>query len=799
MPRNRVRIRCKANRKHWRRGDACQSNPTNRKYREMVNSFRDHRSIFLTEEGQFFTNTLNSEQSFDDEHGSVGSSVSTNSTADSWLTSANGLSNSETVSTYKSWISAFTQCTNSTFASIVTGSDLKTVTADNPEIIAVLSTATDVLKAKGLSECNTEYSLIFCTMLMNALSNKEEPKVNREHHVHAIIYLLNQEVLLFGGAIKFLGRPLGESLCFQKISDAVVDEINNQFKLGDTFVGLLCDTCISPAMIAPIFKCLRRLTVHSVDYEVLLGTALIPFTTSSKSQIRHLSRKCMNSMIRKQREILYPVLDYCLTSIKSSNLQLHPSESTSALDLLRCIFAHSLDLEPNETATTANIIEHILRLMRIGDCSYQRASSQTIAIILRNTGSMKSNELCRWLNQIYECGSDEDDIKTSVNFNLFIVSNELLRSLIRVDTKMFLFHISRHIHNATRLIQTNNFMTLVLLDGLFRQYGHQQVNEALIPIELKAFERVINELITAIGRRVLEYHKTIPSLLRHIRVVIQWTNCNTNIDKLLQKIRSLKTVAFKSQQDNLELKKVLGLLVGTLYSKFDPTMLTQILITNDETDLHLLQIIAESLLPGNLEFFIDTLVPLHVKQPQNEQLKLSVCSCLPRCCLRPADGSQNFPKIHKTLLKLLCEPDVLYQKLGFASISNLLVSAETDSQLAEIVRSSTQAFVPVLLNIITSPVSKLNPNNVLKVVIKYLEFVDQRTIVDYFEQCLKEIECPSPVGQVRNQSVMLILRALTPFLGESRLNVVLELCKKQIGCRKKVFKKPNLDFELSHF
>lgn len=754
--------------KRWKKGHSSESNPESKKFREAA------RNRFFSKGVGPSSLTVDALAKHDQSHAeNDGESMVSDS-------------DQQTAGTFKTWATNWTECTNTTFSKVhrywSSNSSL------HKEILAVLAAITEVIKAEGGKETETEYF----AALMTALESAEEEDSNT-----AILYLVSL-------VIKRVPVPVLRSK-FSEVAKCFLDVMGRYANKECT--SLLKSVIMSLAILLRSQE--QAVWNNSSTQQVYKG--LLTFITHKKPKARRAAQQGVSivlkgSLFMVQGDPLphHPAASmtakHCIQIIETTGGMGDAADTLHTLALLRQI----LSVLPK--SSVKSVCETILKVMTLSNVMVTASSMQALHGLF--SAKPKPETLSADLNAqmiaaLYDFQPSENDVQPTQAW--LVVMETAHMNLTRLDEKLCLSHLPRlftagmvcMLSVKPEITQAAAKTLKSVISGCIAPVADSLVSQ-LQGDGNSSIQKVIKALESGLG---YQFHASWGLVLQIFAVLYQslGKQCPAAFSK------SLKTIADLRDSVRFPYKGELDHAVGCAVKTMGPKAVLSAIplqITGQSDDLDfprswLLPVIRDNVQETELGFFTTYFLPLAAKLRQRtlelsdqqnvvaskmyETLQLQIWSLLPGFCTRPTDLAQSFKGIAKVLGTAISERDDLRMEVMSSLRKVINQSKDNETDKAEVARFSKN-FLPILFNLYTTdPVRDKDPTKlaVLETIKCYLQITDKQSVKTYCEKCQEKLK-EEDMSSYKRYALHDLLIAMLPYLGKTELLPVFNLATENL-------------------
>jgi len=662
--------------------------------------------------------------------------------------------------TFDTFASDWSGCTNVAFEKVM--QKFKANNAGHKDMLAVLAAVTEVIKAEGGKETETEY---FAALMTTLEVSVDEASLN------AVLRLLSL-------VIKKVPHPVLISR-FSQVNSLLLTTLSNNTQSANVSLLRSVLGCIS------VLLRVQTSSNWSLPEASHSLSSLLSYTTHPKPKIRKAAQHSVVSIVRGSDPNLVPhpsstqVASFCIDTITSSGPQ------DNAVLYMLTMLKEILPVLPR--TATKNTCETILKLLTLGStilvsncfsalhglfsgrpapsCLAVEMNGQLVTALydykpgVNDTGPMVAwlatmqeglinlginskdlveNHLARFCQAGAECWlSDRAEIVRAAGLALRAVLNEVGHNVGKVV--------------AGRIME-------VLGEGVKYQYSG-------------AWQTVLGVLVTVVEVVGTNYPDVVKPLLVN-----------------LAQLRGSHNFSFEAEVDQVIGKAVTVMGPRTVLSAIPLN------ITGDETDYEfksswLLPVLRENIRNTELGFFSEYFLPLAAKclnrsvmsgengdkvgQKTYEVVTYQIWALLPGFCNCPTDINSSFKSIARILgVQLGSRKEIRLDIL--TSLRQLIArNLENEENKTELARYSKN-FLPILFNLYTTvPAGSEEAGQrlaSLETIKLYFQISDNDLLSTMFDRALEKFRT-EPL-QFTKDAVLDLLRSMLPYIEESRISVL---------------------------
>ncbi|OQR76322.1 RRP12 protein-like [Tropilaelaps mercedesae] len=679
----------------WKKGQACSSNPTRRKFRDAVGTGTFNNII---KESCLTAAALNQH----DANYSL-------STLDSFFQKSVGPKEADTddkndlvhevdeVRTVAStWATEFSACSNMSFSRLITNWDPSS--ALHKEMLVVLAAVTEVIREQGGQETESEYLGAFLTSLTTLESDMS---------VTATVALTNIVI-----------KRVPPSLIRQRFSDIsqVVWALLTRYAESD-HNAILCSL-----LNIGSFVCRQLDISHWTSENALkksetcrLFNAIIVFVTHSKPRVRRAAQKNICNLMRSSSD--HPSAVLCGAYVNDRLEEFRRSGNTVSLLHILTFLSHGLPLLPSKNIKT--LAESVLKAMTLGEPLVVIQGMTTISnmFMYETTQLVIRPDLnAKLVNALYDFQPGLGDPQPLIAW--LMAMRSALVHLHKADVALFAMNVGKFISVSLRvfLCESDAVRTVTekVVIELLQLCGSIE-NEMKTPKPNGSQQTPAEKIVVALeGTLKYQFHLAWPNVLA------VWGVAFSSLAKVLPErlSESVPTLADLRELDNFEYGMHLDHTVGAAVRALGPQRVLEkvpLNITGVEDDPNfprswLMPVLRDNIKETELKFFIEYFFPLTgnlsraealAKQAGKKHMEIAyrvlgnqVWSLLPAFCTRTADVQETFPKVAQTLgILLTARPE---RRLSVLSALRKLI---TTSTAPDVIGRFSKNYLPILCNL----------------------------------------------------------------------------------------------------
>ncbi|XP_052226276.1 RRP12-like protein isoform X6 [Dreissena polymorpha] len=766
--------------KRWKKGHSSTSNPEKKAFREAAKS-----RFFNKLEGP---SSLTVDALVKHDKAQGGDDV------ESMVTE----SDRQTMGTFKTWATNWTDCTNATFSKV--HRYWSSNSALHKEILAVLAAITEVIKTEGGKETETEYF----AALMTALESTEGLD-----SITAIVYLL---------ALVMKRVPV--AVLRSKFSEVAKCFLDLMAKYSDGEA-----TSLLKSLIMSLAFLLRsqEAAVWSNSSTQQVYKALLTFITHKKPKTRKAAQQAVCIVLKGSQfmqEDTAPThhpaaaitAKHCIQTIEATG---GIGDAVDTLHTLALVKQFIALLPPNSTKT---VCETILKLMTLSNVLVTAAGMQSLHSLF--AASPKPECLsaalnAQIINALYDYQPSENDVQPTQAW--LVVMETAHINLARLDSKLCINHLPR-LFSAGMVCLLSQKTEITSAAGKMLKaviVGCVAPASATLGVQLQTtgtgsttpLQKVLRALESGLG---YQFHAAWGFVLQVFAAMFQSLGriCPAAFQKSLSAIAELRDsvrFAYKGELDHA---------VGCAVRAMGPREVLAAIplqITGQSDDLDfprswLLPVIRDNVQETELGFFTSYFLPLAAKlrlrslelsDQQNivasktyETLQLQIWSLLPGFCTRPTDLAISFKGIAKVLGTAIGERDDLRMEV-MASLRKLINQGKGSEESCDELGRFSKNFLPILFNQFTTEptVAKdLSKQAVLETIKCYFQITDKQSIATYCEKCQERLQ-EKDITAYKRIALHDLLIGMLPYLECEQLRQVFKLAVQNLEVRDRSLQK----------
>ncbi|XP_075790591.1 RRP12-like protein [Pelodiscus sinensis] len=676
------------------------------------------------------------------------------------------------------FLSGLTDCTNVTFSKVQRF--WASNSASHKEICAVLAAVTEVIRAQGGTESETEYF----AALMTTLEAVESPE-----SLAAVAYLLNL----------VLKRVPGPVL-IKKFSD-----------VSKVFMGIMASQAGSgpSSALRWVLSCLatllrkQDLAAWSCPLTMQVYHGLLSFTVHAKPKVRKEAQHGVCSVLRGSEFMFgdaapahHPAAlstaKFCVQEIERSGGSREATSTLHVLALLRAL------LPCLPLAAVKSCCETLLRIMTLSHVLVTASAMQAFHSLFsaRPGPACLSAELnARIITALHDYVPSESDLQPllawlavmeAAHSNLARLQRDLCWGhLPRLFTAAMSCFLSPHPQVVAAAAQT--------LQALLRECVAPHVAE-LGPVSASGPASHLCRMFRAVEEGLsYRFHAAWGSVLQVLRAFFEacGRQCHSFMRKCLQSLCDLR------QSPHFPHTSELDRAVGAAVASMGPEVLLQAValeIDGSEETLDfprswLLPVLRDHVQDTRLGFFTSYFLPLAASLQRRaaelaqagkslesklyDTLQWQIWTLLPGFCTRPTDVVASFKGLARTLGTAISERADLRLTVCQALRTLIGKGCPTDAERAEVARFAKN-FLPILFNVYSQPGEgggAAHRRAVLDTVRVYLTIADQQMVCGFLEKASEKLSSPESPESTR-LSILDLIVAMAPYADEPSLSAL---------------------------
>ncbi|XP_059163286.1 RRP12-like protein [Physella acuta] len=770
------------------------SNPATKKFREAAKRAAHHRHLLPLNTGKVTAPLTAS-------HGFKGvltlEALEKHNESVGGFTEASMQDDSATVggTTFNTWATNLTGCTNATFRGI--HRYINSNSSVQKEILAVLAAVTEVIKENGGEGKDLQYFGTLVTGLENA--DRPEEKMAMAHLLSIVIKRVPVSVL---------------QKQFSQVEKTLYDVLTECVK----------QQTISP--IKPILLSLASLLrVQDINtwlekYTERAFNAMLAFITHKKPKLRKAAHTAVKIVLRGSLFMLqtpsppfHPAArltaQFCEKQIESYKGQSNKVEVLHILYLLKdvlCLFPAS---------NVKSLCEIILRLMRLIDLVVQSSCMEVLYKLFSskpNSQRVPAEINAQILTALYDYQPSEKDGQPMLAWLRVMEASTI--NLACQDVDLAVSHLPRLFSTCMTCLlsdrQDVSKAAVSTMQALLQQCldvsKDKLVNEASNNTTFTALQKVVKTLETGLS---YQFH-SMWSLVFQL-----WSTAFLVLGKIVPKmlLKCLTSMGDLRDTPHFSFKGEMDHAIGCAIKSMGPRMVLDAIplrITGENDNLEfprgwLLPLIRDNVGHTELGFFASYFLPLAAKfktkaeefsreqrvaeSKAYEALNLQVWSMLKGFCDHPVDLKQSFQKVAKILGTALNDKEDLKMDVMASLRSLISCSLDNEADKAEVGKFAKN-FLPILFNLFTGEgvISDGTRLAVLETIKKYLLVSDKELIYTFMDKCLEKIGQLDAAG-FRNIALLDLAIAMIPYADSPRLRCLFQLALDRLQSENRTIQK----------
>ncbi|XP_070541212.1 RRP12-like protein [Ptychodera flava] len=678
------------------------------------------------------------------------------------------------------FMSGLTDCTNPTFDKVKKFWDNNS--ASHKEICAVLAAVTEVIRAQGGKETETEYFAALVTTLET---------VDTEESKAAVLYLLNM-------VMKRIAPSVLKSR-FSMVSKPLLEILAQH---SGTAVSPLLRSTLS--CLATLLR-VQEIAVWNDASTLQVYHGILSFSIHPKPKVRRAAHQAVCAILKGSTFMsqgdpppYHPAASatakFCIQQIEDTGGAGEAHATLHVLGLLKDI----LGVFPQSSLKST--CETILRVMTLSNVLVMSCAMQALHgmfLLKPKPSSLPADLNAQLINALYDYQPSENDVQPSLAW--LAVMEKAHNNLQRVDERLCISHLPRIFSTAMKCFASEK--------REITQAATQTLKELLQHCVKPAAERLQNEVKSApsgcltSGHKMFKavesglaykYHASWGLVLQVLGVFFEvlGKECPEMMKKCLQSIADLRNT--HQFLYIYELDKAVGMAVRTM----GPRMVLEAIplqVTGNEDNYDfprswLIPVLRDNTRETELQFFIRYFLPLAAKLKTRslelqqsghlvesktyDVLQSQMWSLLPGFCTNPTDLCQSFKNIARILGSVLTDrPDL---RPDVCSALRLLISKNVDNEenKAEVAKYAKN-FLPILFNIYTTVDAEKKDYTrftVLETIKTYLTVTDPKLVNNFLDKAMDKLS--TEVASVVKHAVMDLCIAMVTHIDSDKLNKV---------------------------
>uniref|UniRef100_A0A4W3ISL2 Ribosomal RNA processing 12 homolog n=1 Tax=Callorhinchus milii TaxID=7868 RepID=A0A4W3ISL2_CALMI len=757
------RLRAGVNRKlkRWRKGHSSDSNPETSRFREAARS-----RFFSKAPGERHSDLTVSALKLHNE-----------------LQPCPGEEGALTEQTGGTFLSGLSDCSNLTFSRVQRLWESNS--AAHKEVCAVLAAVTDVIRAEGGNETETEYFAALMTTM---------GAVETEESIAAVAYLLNL-------VMKRVPAPVLIRK-FSETAQVFINVLGSEMGSGSTAAVRWVLSCLA--------SLLRRqdLTVWSYPSTLQVYHGVLSFTIHGKPKVRKEAHRTICSILRGSDFMFsdmapphHPAAQstarFCIQQIEESGGSKEATSTLHVLSLLREV------LPCFPISCVKSCCETLLRVMTMSHMMITACAMQVFHGLFsaKSNSSLLTAELnAQIITALYDYLPNEKDLQPMLAWLAVLEKAHI--NLFRLQSSLCLAHLPRLFSTAMNCLLSPHSQVLSAAAQAMKVLLRECVAPAAADIESIAPTSSICRMFRVVEEGLTyRFHGSWAFVLQLLGTFIQVVGkpAFPIVKQCLQSLCDLRSTAHFAYTGELDRT------VGAAVESMGPEAVLQAIpLQIDGTERNfdfprswLIPVIRDHVKHTQLGFFNRYFLPLAgslksraVELAQTGQsleakiydtLQWQVWTLLPGFCTKPTDTASAFQGLARTLGSAISDrPDL---RLPICQgLRGLIRSCETDVDRIEVSRFAKN-FLPILFNVYSAePVPGDGSSHrlpILETIRCYLSITEQQVIV-----CTALILTPFPPPPPPCVCELLCMSPLLPSEQKKAYRVLEELCGgQQEPCR----------------
>ncbi|XP_052828973.1 RRP12-like protein [Octopus bimaculoides] len=679
-------IASKRNAARWKRGQSCTSNPTFKEHRDRVGQGYTKGNSGLTEAAVAKLNAANSSRMdvTDNDSASIGKS------------------------TYRTFVTNFTECTNTTFGNVhrlrANGD------AVSKEIAAVLAAVTEVIKENNGKETDTEYFAALITAL---------DTMDIEDGLTATLYLLGVVISKVPEAV-LISR-------FSEVSKKLLDILVKHSDGDNTSMVKSLLRCLSYLL------CAQTASVWELSSTQQIYLSVLAFITHKKPKIRKLSHECIekilkNSAIMKSDKppichpMAPPTAKHCIKKIEESG---GGSDAVSTLHVLMLVKQIFPVLAQSDIQAMCEAILKVMTLatpLVVACCMQCLFGLVSVDPSLGNLGSHLNAQL---ITALYDYQPLVTDVQPSCAW--LTVMEKSIINLCKQDIELGQNHLPKLVTTSMKYLLVENPDVQQTAAGALQDVFKECVSRLVEakPSSSTTDKENINPCLQQVVKATstglnYQYHTAWKHVISVLTVMLEvagghYPDLMKPALGSLSNMRDSPDFKFKSEIDQA---------IGSAIKSMGPKGVLEIIplqVSGDGRDLGfprswLVPVLKKYISNTELEFFRTYFMPLSKKlQDKSIQyeaegntvaaktygtLVVQFWSLLPSFCNNPTDLKTSFRSIARSLGSVVSDRPQLRTPILSSLRKLIYTNLEHDEDLNELAHFAKN-FLPILFNLYT--------------------------------------------------------------------------------------------------
>eukprot|EP00062_Callorhinchus_milii_P024100 gi/632983650/ref/XP_007908751.1/ PREDICTED: RRP12-like protein [Callorhinchus milii] len=747
------RLRAGVNRKlkRWRKGHSSDSNPETSRFREAA------RSRFFSKAPGHSDLTVSALKLHNE------------------LQPCPGEEGALTEQTGGTFLSGLSDCSNLTFSRVQRLWESNS--AAHKEVCAVLAAVTDVIRAEGGNETETEYFAALMTTM---------GAVETEESIAAVAYLLNL-------VMKRVPAPVLIRK-FSETAQVFINVLGSEMGSGSTAAVRWVLSCLA--------SLLRRqdLTVWSYPSTLQVYHGVLSFTIHGKPKVRKEAHRTICSILRGSDFMFsdmapphHPAAQstarFCIQQIEESGGSKEATSTLHVLSLLREV------LPCFPISCVKSCCETLLRVMTMSHMMITACAMQVFHGLFsaKSNSSLLTAELnAQIITALYDYLPNEKDLQPMLAWLAVLEKAHI--NLFRLQSSLCLAHLPRLFSTAMNCLLSPHSQVLSAAAQAMKVLLRECVAPAAADIESIAPTSSICRMFRVVEEGLTyRFHGSWAFVLQLLGTFIQVVGkpAFPIVKQCLQSLCDLRSTAHFAYTGELDRT------VGAAVESMGPEAVLQAIpLQIDGTERNfdfprswLIPVIRDHVKHTQLGFFNRYFLPLAgslksraVELAQTGQsleakiydtLQWQVWTLLPGFCTKPTDTASAFQGLARTLGSAISDrPDL---RLPICQgLRGLIRSCETDVDRIEVSRFAKN-FLPILFNVYSAePVPGDGSSHrlpILETIRCYLSITEQQLVCRFTEKATEKL-MSSESSEFTRLSVMDLVVAMAPYLDEPSMSTV---------------------------
>uniref|UniRef100_A0A4W3JA75 Ribosomal RNA processing 12 homolog n=1 Tax=Callorhinchus milii TaxID=7868 RepID=A0A4W3JA75_CALMI len=742
------RLRAGVNRKlkRWRKGHSSDSNPETSRFREAARS-----RFFSKAPGERHSDLTVSALKLHNE-----------------LQPCPGEEGALTEQTGGTFLSGLSDCSNLTFSRVQRLWESNS--AAHKEVCAVLAAVTDVIRAEGGNETETEYFAALMTTM---------GAVETEESIAAVAYLLNL-------VMKRVPAPVLIRK-FSETAQVFINVLGSEMGSGSTAAVRWVLSCLA--------SLLRRqdLTVWSYPSTLQVYHGVLSFTIHGKPKVRKEAHRTICSILRGSDFMFsdmapphHPAAQstarFCIQQIEESGGSKEATSTLHVLSLLREV------LPCFPISCVKSCCETLLRVMTMSHMMITACAMQVFHGLFsaKSNSSLLTAELnAQIITALYDYLPNEKDLQPMLAWLAVLEKAHI--NLFRLQSSLCLAHLPRLFSTAMNCLLSPHSQVLSAAAQAMKVLLRECVAPAAADIESIAPTSSICRMFRVVEEGLTyRFHGSWAFVLQLLGTFIQVVGkpAFPIVKQCLQSLCDLRSTAHFAYTGELDRT------VGAAVESMGPEAVLQAIpLQIDGTERNfdfprswLIPVIRDHVKHTQLGFFNRYFLYPAVELAQTGQsleakiydtLQWQVWTLLPGFCTKPTDTASAFQGLARTLGSAISDrPDL---RLPICQgLRGLIRSCETDVDRIEVSRFAKN-FLPILFNVYSAePVPGDGSSHrlpILETIRCYLSITEQQLVCRFTEKATEKL-MSSESSEFTRLSVMDLVVAMAPYLDEPSMSTV---------------------------